>query len=271
MVQITEFRVVMPLSLEEYRVAQMYMVAKMQQYNTTGKEGVEVLENRPFEDLQLGKGMYTRKVYHLQSKIPGWLASFTPPNALLLEEEAWNDFPNCKAVLKCPYFPRFKLTVDTVHVADRGFSSNVHKLDDASLAIRKVEMVDIGSDATDYWSYMIGGPSVDLRTLISKKTGRGLLSAGWQDTCTPVMTAYKLVTVDAPYWGFGYQLEQAILGAERALFLESHKHCFAWIDEWSELSVEDVRQLELETDEKLKEAFREQAKTLNGHNKKIAC
>lgn len=25
------------------------------------------------------------------------------------------------------------------------------------------------------------------------------------------MTAYKLVTIDAPYWGFGYRLEQALL------------------------------------------------------------
>lgn len=32
-----------------------------------------------------------------------------------------------------------------------------------------------------------------------------------QDSCDPVMTAYKLVTIDAPYWGFGYRLEQALL------------------------------------------------------------
>ena len=33
-----------------------------------------------------------------------------------------------------------------------------------------------------------------------------------QATSEPVMTAYKLVTVDVPYWGFGYRLEQALLG-----------------------------------------------------------
>lgn len=32
-----------------------------------------------------------------------------------------------------------------------------------------------------------------------------------QNRCDPVMTAYKLVTVDAPYWGFGYRLEQALI------------------------------------------------------------
>jgi hypothetical protein len=34
---------------------------------------------------------------------------------------------------------------------------------------------------------------------------------GMQDMCDPVMTAYKLVTVDSPYWGFGYRMEQAAL------------------------------------------------------------
>lgn len=50
----------------QYHVAQMYMVMKMQQKNTTGTEGVEVLENRPFEDNEFGKGQYTFKIYRLQ-------------------------------------------------------------------------------------------------------------------------------------------------------------------------------------------------------------
>ncbi|KAL4588667.1 hypothetical protein LXL04_001559 [Taraxacum kok-saghyz] len=31
------------------------------------------------------------------------------------------------------------------------------------------------------------------------------------DQCKHVMTAYKLVTLDAPYWGFGSRLEQALI------------------------------------------------------------
>lgn len=44
----------------------MYMVLKMQQENTTNNEGVEVLENRPFQDNVFGKGHYTSKVYSFQ-------------------------------------------------------------------------------------------------------------------------------------------------------------------------------------------------------------
>ncbi|KAL3700028.1 hypothetical protein R1sor_018050 [Riccia sorocarpa] len=263
MVQLTEFRVVMPLSLEEYRIAQMYMVTKMQEQQTSGTEGVEVLVNEPFENEEFGKGQYTSKIYHLQSKAPAWLTAIAPANSLIIEEEAWNAYPKCKTgeyrfTSTCPYFTRFKLTVETIHVADNGQSHNVHNLPNELLNSRKVEVIDIASNVRDYWSYVIGGPPVDLETFQSKKTGRGLLQPGWQSTANPVMTAYKLVTVDAPYWGFGYRLEQLLLGGERALFVESHKRCFAWIDDWYGLSFEDVRQMELRMDQALNEALHHQ-------------
>ncbi|XP_049411985.1 uncharacterized protein LOC125874980 [Solanum stenotomum] len=100
MVQIKEFRIVMPLSLEEYQVAQMYMVMKMQQESTTGDEGVEVLQNRPFSDDEFGGGQYTSKFYHLQSKAPSWLTTFAPADALVMQEEAWNSYPKCRSGLR---------------------------------------------------------------------------------------------------------------------------------------------------------------------------
>lgn len=50
----------------QYQVAQMYMVRKMQQQNTTSTEGVEILENKSFEDDVIGKGHYSSKIYRLQ-------------------------------------------------------------------------------------------------------------------------------------------------------------------------------------------------------------
>lgn len=38
------------------------------------------------------------------------------------------------------------------------------------------------------------------------------------------------------------------LQGERSLFLESHKQCIYWLDEWCDLTFEDVKQLEVETD-----------------------
>ncbi|KAI3461466.1 hypothetical protein Pfo_018129 [Paulownia fortunei] len=235
----------------QFQVAQMYMVMKMQQDSTPGTEGVEVLENRPFEDDDFGKGQYTLKIYRLQSKAPTWLARFAPTDALVMQEEAWNAYPRCKSVIKCPYFTRFILTIETIHKADCGQSENVHGLTKEQLAIRQVEMLDIASDTSDYWGYIIGSSNIDFSQFQSARTGRGPLIDGWQDRCNPVMTAYKLVTIDAPYWGFGSRLEQALLAGERALFLESHRNCFGWIDEWYGLPVDMMRELEKQSDSSL--------------------
>ncbi|GMI97342.1 hypothetical protein HRI_003403600 [Hibiscus trionum] len=248
MVQLKEFRIVMPMSLEEYQVSQMYMVMKMQQQSSNGAEGVEVLENRPFQDDEFGKGQYTSKVYRLQSKAPAWLTSIAPTDALVMQEEAWNAYPRCKTVIKCPYFTKFSLTIETVHRADNGTSENVHGLNEEQLAARQVETIDIASAETDYWSYAIGSSNFDFSKFKSAKTGRGPLLDGWQENCSPVMTAYKLVTIDAPYWGFGYRLEQALLAGERALFIESHRNCFGWIDEWFGMTMQRIRELEQQGD-----------------------
>jgi hypothetical protein len=53
-------------------------------------------------------------------------------------------------------------------------------LNAGALSSRKVELVDISSNAKDYWSYVVGGPEIDLSKFKSQKTGRGLLSHGWQ-------------------------------------------------------------------------------------------
>lgn len=65
--RLKNFELSVKLYLElQYQIAQMYMVLKMQQQNTTSNEGVDVLENRSFQDDALGKGQYTSKLYRLQ-------------------------------------------------------------------------------------------------------------------------------------------------------------------------------------------------------------
>lgn len=39
---------------------------------------------------------------------------------------------------------------------------------------------------------------------------------------------------------------------ERALFLACHRLCFAWIDEWYGMTVEQIREMERQTDMLLK-------------------
>ncbi|XP_042956982.1 phosphatidylinositol transfer protein 2-like isoform X9 [Carya illinoinensis] len=224
----------MPLSLEEYGIAQMYMVTKMQQKNTTGTEGVELLESRPFEDDVYGKGRYTPKVYRLQSKVPAWLRKFAPPHALDVQEEAWSAYPRCKSGLPCPLDVPPCVFLVLVLMSFWFFICKwmphypvlkVHGLSKEQLAARIHRLLT----------------SFNIREFFVL------------DRCDPVMTAYKLVTIDAPYWGFGRRLEQALLAGERALFLESHRHCFGWIDEWYGMTVQQIDELLQPNDSTLNE------------------
>ncbi|XP_020108149.1 cytoplasmic phosphatidylinositol transfer protein 1-like isoform X2 [Ananas comosus] len=258
----------MPMTVEEYGMGLTYTVMKMEQQNTNSKEGVEILQNSPFEDQMLGKGQYTSKVYHLQSKIPPWLKTFAPLSALTVEEESWSAYPKSKTVIKCPFFTKCSLTIETVNKADNGCSENVHGLNKEQLAAREVEIIDIASVSKDYWSKVIGANNVDLTTFKSERTGRGPLLKGWMDSCQPVMTTYKLVMMDAPIWGIRDRLEECLITGERALFLACHKLCFAWIDEWYGMTKEQLCELERQKDSLLKKRFQKSSKVGSKRDKR---
>ncbi|CAI5468543.1 unnamed protein product [Closterium sp. Yama58-4] len=85
-------------------------------------------------------------------------------------------------------------------------------------------------------------------TFVSAKTGRGPFKPGWQAHSTPLMTAYKVVTVDVPYWGFGSRLEKYIAKVlQRRLSLETNQAVVCWMDEWIGLSEQQVRAMEEHT------------------------
>jgi len=60
----------MPVTVEEYQIGQLYSVAEASMNETGGGEGIEVVQNEPFEGVPLlggkySKGQYTYKKYHL--------------------------------------------------------------------------------------------------------------------------------------------------------------------------------------------------------------
>ncbi|KAL2622252.1 hypothetical protein R1flu_002457 [Riccia fluitans] len=142
------------------------------------------------------------------------------------------------------------IKIDAVSTPIRGSSPNALKLDPKSLKKRQVEYIDIAMDQPERYV-----EEEDPTLFASKKTGRGPLREGWQNYCEPVMCAYKCVTVDVPYWGWGSSVEKFISkNAQRKILLEGHRKCFCWIDEWFGLSMEDIRRMEHETAEAIRRA-----------------
>jgi len=258
MVLAKEYRIPLPLSVDEYKIAQVYMVAKMSKEQTGHGEGVEIKENRAYEgegdtstgDPGVEKGQYTHKVYHIGSRLPSWIKAITPTTALQVEEKAWNAYPYCKTIYSCPFLgERFSITIVTRYLPDGGDSQNALGLTEQQLNERVVDILDVAFDPIDPNKYK---PEEDPTLFVSTKTGRGKLQKGWMPTANPIMTSYKYCAVEFRYWGFQSRVENFIhkVGL-RDVFLLGHRQAFCWIDEWFGLSMEEVRRFEAETQAEL--------------------
>ncbi|XP_037630228.1 phosphatidylinositol transfer protein alpha isoform-like [Sebastes umbrosus] len=254
---IKEFQIVLPISVEEYQVGQLYTVAEASKNETGGGEGVEVLVNEPYENDDGEKGQYTHKIYHLKSKVPRIIARLAPKGSLEVHEKAWNAYPYCKTVITNVYMKeKFSITIETWHKPDMGQEDNVHGLEGIKLEKREVIPIDIadnkGISPKDYKE------DQDPTIFKSEKTGRGPLGPQWQGELAdnpncPHMCAYKLVSVDFVWFGLQNTVESIIQKMERRIFTHFHRQLFCWIDKWHGLTMEDIRRMEDETKKELDE------------------
>jgi hypothetical protein len=68
---VKEYRILLPMTVDEYRIAQLYMIQKKSRMDSSGAgSGVEIIKNEPYVDGPGGSGQYTYKVYHIGNKIP---------------------------------------------------------------------------------------------------------------------------------------------------------------------------------------------------------
>ncbi|KAF2074562.1 hypothetical protein CYY_004144 [Polysphondylium violaceum] len=254
---IKEYRIILPLTVEEYQVAQLYMVAKKSKESTKDGEGIEIVVNEPYED-EKSKGQYTHKKIYLANSLPRFAAAILPASALVVEEKAWNAYPYCKTVYSCPFFgEKLTLSIESIHKAGRGEEDNALNCNKETLDKRVVDVIDIANDPIDSKDYIA---TEDPKIFKSEKTQRGPLDTkDWQKSCEPVMTCYKLVHAEFKYWGFQTKVENVIQKTGvRDVLLKAHRALFCWIDEWFGLTIEDIRRIEEETKNELQKKISEQ-------------
>ncbi|OWR54650.1 protein retinal degeneration B [Danaus plexippus] len=257
---IKEYRIPLPLTVEEYRIAQLYMIAKKSREESSGEgSGVEIIVNEPYDNGPGGNGQYTQKIYHVGSHLPGWFKSLLPKSALTVSEEAWNAYPYTKTRYTCPFVEKFSLEIETYYFADNGHQENVFKLSGSDLKNRAVDIIDVVKDQLYGADYV---KEEDPKIFVSQKCNRGPLSESWledywrevQGKTQPLpngkslMCAYKLCRVEFRYWGMQTKLEKFIHDvALRKTMLRAHRQAWAWQDEWHGLTMDDIREIERQT------------------------
>ncbi|XP_047447803.1 membrane-associated phosphatidylinositol transfer protein 2-like isoform X8 [Mugil cephalus] len=249
---IKEYRIPMPMSVEEYRIAQLYMIQKKSREESCGEgSGVEILENKPYTDGPGGAGQYTHKVYHIGMHIPSWFRSILPKAALRVEEESWNAYPYTRTRYTCPFVEKFSIDIETYYKPDTGNQADVFNMSAVEKRQRTIDPIDIVTDPIPPHEYKA---EEDPRLYQSAKTQRGPLQDDWIEDYnnnpgkTPIMCAYKLCKVEFRYWGMQSKIERFIHDVGlRKVMVRAHRQAWCWQDEWYGLTMEDIRQLELET------------------------
>ncbi|XP_066465898.1 phosphatidylinositol transfer protein beta isoform isoform X2 [Tiliqua scincoides] len=148
----------------------------------------------------------------------------------------------------------FFIKIETWHKPDLGTSDNVHDLDPNTW--KDVEVVHI--DIADRSQVEPGDYKADEDPALfqSVKTKRGPLGSDWKkelaanEEC-PKMCAYKLVTIKFKWWGLQNKVENFIQKQEKRIFTNFHRQLFCWIDRWIDLTMEDIRRIEDETQREL--------------------
>lgn len=260
-----EYRIILPITVDEYKIGQLYSIAEASKNETGGGEGVEVIENKPYSNKN-SSGQYTKKLYRLQSRVPKFLKAVAPKGSMDILEEAWNAYPMCKTVISNPTYmaDNFEVIVQTLHLTDFGESENVHKLPESEWSQTEIIHIDIANNElvnkNDYRK------EIDPALFASKTTGRGPLGPNWiqelknaklahdSDNTVPLpafMCAYKLVSCRFKWFGLQTKVENFIHKFERRVFTNFHRQVFCWMDLWHGLTMEDIRKLEAKAKEEL--------------------
>jgi len=251
---IKEYRICMPITVEEYKIGQLYMIAKHSHEESKKGEGVEVVENRPHEDPEHGSGQYTEKRIYISSKLPSWIKSYVP-RIFYVTEKAWNYYPFTITEYSCSFIPRFAVNILTKYEDNNGSTENCLNSSGETLDRRIVDFVDIATDECAPHHYK---ESEDLSKFCSTRTNRGPLVEGWRDSTKPIMCSYKLVDVrfDMIYLLQG-KIEDFVHKSIREILLVGHRQAFAWIDEWFGMTLQDVRDYEAKMQEETNEKVRQ--------------
>merc|ERR1711872_197567 len=94
------------------------------------------------------------------------------------------------------------------------------ELDKKKLKERTVVPIDIANDPVNAADFK---KDEDPSTFVSEKTGRGPLKGDWIASADPVMTCYKLVTIQFKWWGLQNRVENFSHNTQRRLFTNFHR------------------------------------------------
>lgn len=282
-----EYILPLPFTPERYRIAQLYTVALFSQQAATGDTSIKINKNDDILDDKYGKCRYTEKIFYLNSKVPGVIRALVPKKALIVEETAYNSFPLCHTFYKNMAFSEETFIGRIVsdhkqisHFEDLNIpfeykNSNKNKqrtnifsklgVEDEEYAKSQFKVMDVCENIQnsnyDPNGMFIGG--IEMRSGWFKQYSTQAESEVQPDGTNNVtntdgnisqgmnfMTCQKFVTLKFDITFLGWLVHEIEKQVDK-VFLAAHQQMLCTYEQWKDLTMGDIREMEKEAMEKL--------------------
>ena len=149
----------------------------------------------------------------------------------------------------------FSVEIESYYLPDTGTKTDVFSHISQNHSVETLDFVEPGEGEGVFES--------DPKLFVSSKTKRGPLKIDWLETARQNISngiekedsyfcSYKLITVNCKMLGVQNRLERFIHESMiRKMLNHAHRQAWCWMDDWCELSIEDIRRQEKLTMQRL--------------------
>ena len=196
---------------------------------------------------QFRSGQYTYKI-HMIGSLPWWLKLCVRGKKADIHEESWNSHPFFITIVSLPMFGgRFHGDIKSMSIDfESPKTDNVFNLGKNDLEKRKSVDIDIAGQ-------MFKSYEDDPKQFKSKKTGRGPLGDDWMNKMDHISNNYTLIVIDLNVSNFLIpgRFKKYVIRMATKIMWKYYRKMFCTMDEWINLTMDDIRKLEKECAERL--------------------
>lgn len=274
--RIIEYRVILPVSIEQYPRADTYMFNHRMEIGASEGECVELIDNNSY-DSEEGPVFFASRVYHCKNRVPKFLQWLVPESICDFQEDSWTFYPKCKSKFIVPFLgEKFNVTINTHQYKFTSVGEipeNGVNLTEEELAIREIKYVDIllKEPVPEKKEWDLDGFSCDeagiqkLQTYSSQDFD-DTKPPKWIENYTGEMTiCIKVIKAEIPIWGVQTMAEKLIVeNMAINTFLDSARATVGWAHKWFPMSMKEVEKMNIDVGNAINEIYKSKYKNAEG-------
>ncbi|EAY17157.1 Phosphatidylinositol transfer protein [Trichomonas vaginalis G3] len=252
--RIIEWRVIVPMTVQQYQIAQIYAVAKKTLEDSNDKEGIERTssEMRKYNEKD---ALYSQYIYSFANKLPSALRWVLPNTLSTLVEDCYDQFPyqHSHFVLK-DNEKTLNMTVTTVVSEFQNNEENLIKNDaelytKEELAKREIHYIDIVNWPTEEEGVKVGEfecPQANIEKLPKATVNNKDTLPEWvKEYKGPMVIARKIIRINIDIFAIGGPTEEFI-GKQFMpnIYANSHQRMVLTAPSWFDIDLKKAREYE---------------------------